>query len=358
LITKTGELGIVNRTDYARVNIFPGRPLANRYALNVVDLCPVGAMTSKDFRFRQRAWFLTKSKSICQGCSKGCNIYIDHNREKYKDDVIYRYRPCLNEKVNGYFICDEGRMTYKAENDNRLLSAVISGKETGMSEAVEGVRRMLSGAKKAVFFVSPNNSLEQMYAIQQLALSCKALVSGYSDGYIKQGDGDGFLIQDDKSSNRASFSLLGIESSKESFDAAINGADVLVSFNNDLVQSLGEEGFKQVVDNTQLIYIGTSLGSCAAKATVALPIASYSEDCGTLINTDQILQQYDVAVVKNNPASTLLQVVNQLGGTIQNINEARNGLMKSVSALKGIDLEQVPGEGIALNDNEVANVAA
>jgi len=70
-ISKTGELGIVNRTDYARVAIFPGRPLNNRYALNVVDLCPVGAMTSADFRFKQRVWFLEKDKGICHGCSKG-----------------------------------------------------------------------------------------------------------------------------------------------------------------------------------------------------------------------------------------------------------------------------------------------
>ncbi|WP_448873853.1 2Fe-2S iron-sulfur cluster-binding protein [Desulfobulbus propionicus] len=358
LITKTGELGIVNRSDSACVNIFPGRPLANRYALNVVDLCPVGAMTSKDFRFRQRAWFLTKSKSICQGCSKGCNIFIDHNREKYKDDIIYRYRPRFNETVNGYFICDEGRMTYKLENDNRLLKAVVSGKETGVNEAVEAVRRLVSGAKKVVFLVSPNNTLEQLYAVQQLAAACKAQICGFSDGYIKQGDGDGFLIQDDKSANRASFAVLGIESSKESFNTAMNGADVVVSFNNDLARSLGEDGFNQLAEKIQFVYIGTSLGPCAEKAAVALPVASYSEDCGTLINVDHLLQQYEVAVVKNNPVATLLQVVKQLGGEIQDVKEARAGLMKSVPALKDINLEQVPGEGRALTDSEVANVAA
>jgi NADH-quinone oxidoreductase subunit G len=358
LITKTGELGIVNRSDYARINIFPGRPLANRYALNVVDLCPVGAMTSKDFRFRQRAWFLTKSTSICQGCSKGCNIFIDHNREKYQDDIIYRFRPRLNEQVNGYFMCDEGRMTYKAENENRLRTATVSGKETGLSEAIEAARRLMSSAKKMVFLVSPNNSLEQLYAIQQFAGTCNAQLNGYSDGYIKQGDGDGYLIQDDKSANRAAFAVLGIESSKASFDAAIDGADVLVSFNNDLAKSLGDEGYQQLLGNLQLVYVGTSLVSCATAAAVAVPVASYSEDCGTLINTDHILQQYNAAVVKNIPASTLIQVVKQMGGSVESNGEARTGLMQSVAALKGINLEQVPGEGIALTDNEVANVAA
>jgi len=358
LITKTGELGIVNRTDYARVNTFPGRPLANRYALNVVDLCPVGAMTSKDFRFKQRAWFLTKSKGICQGCSKGCNIYIDHNREKYKDDVIYRYRPRLNEKVNGYFICDEGRMTYKLENDNRLSCGIVDGKETGLSEAVEATRRLMSGAKKIVFLLSPNNTLEQMYAAQQLAASAKATLSGFSDGYIKAGDADGYLIQDDKSANRASFGLLGIDDSKASFDAAISDADLVVSFNNDLSKSLVEADLNALLEKAKLVYIGTSLGTCASKAAVALPIASYSEDCGTLVNIDQIVQQFNVAVVKNAPVADLLEVINKLGGAVGDVQEARAGLMKSVSALNGIDLEQVPEEGIALTDNEVSNVAA
>lgn len=358
LITKTGELGIVNRSDYARVNIFPGRPLNNRYALNVVDLCPVGAMTSKDFRFKQRAWFLTKSKGICQGCSKGCNIFIDHNREKYKDDIIYRYRPRLNEKVNGYFICDEGRMTYKLENDNRLTTGMVGGKETGLNEAIEAARRLMSDAKKVVFLVSPNNTLEQMYSVKQFAATSKASICGYSDGYIKQGDADGFLIQDDKSANRASFALLDIESSKDSFDAAMSGADVIVSFNNDLSKSLSEADFNALLEQAKLIYAGTSFGPCVSKAEVALPIASSSEDCGTLINIDQILQQFSVAVVKNSPASNLIEVVKLLGGPVQDVKEARAGLMKSVSSLQGIDLEQVPDEGRALTDNEVSNVAA
>jgi NADH-quinone oxidoreductase subunit G len=358
LITKTGELGIVNRTDAARVNIFPGRPLANRYALNVVDLCPVGAMTSRDFRFKQRSWFLTKSKGICQGCSKGCNIFIDHNREKYKDDVIYRFRPRLNEQVNGYFMCDEGRMTYKAENDNRITRALVNGADSGFAEAIETLRRELSQASKAVFLLSPNNSLEQMFAIQQFAAANNGVLTGYSDGYIKQGDGDDFLIQDDKSANRASFALLGIDSSRAGFDAAVNGADLLVSFQNDLSRSLTAAELDQLTDSVKLAYIGSSTDGCAAKAAITLPVASFCEDAGTLINVDQILQQYDVAVVKNTPAFNLIHVVHLLGGEIKDNHEARAALTASVSALKGLDLEQVPGEGVALTDSEVTNVAA
>ena len=81
-ITKTNELGIIGRGDHARVSTMPGKKLDNPYAMNVVDLCPVGALTSKDFRFKQRVWFLTSTPSVCHGCAKGCNIFIDHNRAK------------------------------------------------------------------------------------------------------------------------------------------------------------------------------------------------------------------------------------------------------------------------------------
>jgi NADH-quinone oxidoreductase subunit G len=358
LITKTGELGIVNRTDYARVNIFPGRPLNNRYALNVVDLCPVGAMTSRDFRFKQRSWFLTKSPSICHGCSKGCNIYIDHNREKYKDDIIYRFRPRLNEKVNGYFMCDEGRMTYKLENDNRLIAPKVDGRESGFNDGVEAVRRAISQAKKAVILVSPNASLEQMFALQQFASSINAPLCGFSDGYINKGDGDGYLIQDDKAANRASFALLGIDDTKAGFNTAMNGADLLICVQNDLGMSLTDVEVDQLLATVKLIVMGSSQTLLTAKAAVALPVASYTEDSGSIVNCDGMLQRYEVAVVKNQPQCTLIQAVHFLGGEVKNAQEARVGLQAAVSSLQDVDLAQIPAEGIALTDNEVAHVAA
>lgn len=358
MITKTGELGIVNRTDYARVNIFPGRPLNNRYALNVVDLCPVGAMTSRDFRFKQRSWFLTKSKSICHGCSKGCNIFIDHNREKYKDDIIYRFRPRLNEKVNGYFMCDEGRMTYKLENDNRLTTATIEGRAVGFNEAIEAIRREISQATKGVVLVSPNASLEQMYALQQFAGSINAQVSGYSEGYIKAGDGDDFLIQDDKSANRASLALLGIDDTKAGFDTAINGADLLLSFQNTLSLSFSEDGLNELLASVKLIALDSSFSDYVAKAAISAPIASFSEDTGSIINCDGRLQRYEVAVVKNQPACAMIEAIHLLGGAIKSNQEARAELQTAVAALQGIDLDQIPAEGIALTESEVAHVAA
>lgn len=355
LITRTGELGIVNRSDEARVEIFPGRPLANRYALNVVDLCPVGAMTSKDFRFRQRAWFLTRSKSICHGCSKGCNIFIDHNREKYKDDIIYRYRPRHNDQVNGYFICDAGRMSYKLENDQRLRSPRVDGRPAEMDRAVQALRLYLERAEKPLLVLSPSCSLEQMFAVQQLARERGAVLSGYSPGYIEKGDGDGYLIQDDKAANRVAFALLGIDEKKEGFAAALEEADLLISFGNDLQKSgIDCAG----LGKTTLAFVGSYTGGCADAAGLVLPVASYSEDTGSIVNVDGILQRYERAVVKNEPLPGMLEIIARLGGGHADAQAVRQVLGEKVDAFRTVDLQHLPARGLALSVSEVDNVAA
>lgn len=351
LITKTGELGIVNRSDAARVQFFPGRPLNNRYALNVVDLCPVGAMTSQDFRFKQRVWFLTPDKGICHGCSMGCNIYIDHNCEKYKDDKIYRFRPRLNPQVNGYFICDEGRMTYHAEDEGRFLDAKVEGRLSTIEHAVAAAKDALSA--KALVLVSPNCSVEQMIAIQALARETGATLSGYSDGYIKAGDGDGWLIQDDKSANRAGLALLGIDTTKESFVKALNEADALISFNNDLLAGDTGDEFGQALAKIRVVSISTHENVFTKTAEVAIPIASYSESEGCVINKDGILQHFDKAVSKNSPFPDLIDITGRLGSPVS-MEEIRAEMKRIIPALEG----GIPEEGLKLTESEASHVPA
>ncbi len=347
-ITKTGELGIINRTDYTRVNIFPGRPLDNRYALNVVDLCPVGAMTSQDFRFKQRVWFLTKDKGVCHGCSKGCSIYIDHNREKYRDDVIYRFRPRLNEQVNGYFMCDEGRMTYKFENDNRLTQGKANGNTTTSGPATDALKTAIGDASKTVFLVSPNSSLEQLVAVKKLAEQNSAIISGYSDGYIKPDDGDDYLIQDDKAANRAGLNLLDIDTDKAAFEEAVKEADLLVNFNNALSCVTDAAGLDALLGSCKLAVVSAYSDAVTEKADIAVPTASYSEYDGTIVNCDNILQVFSKAVVKNEPLDDMVTIVGLLGGEINSSASAWAELKKSVEALKDVEPEHIPEQGLAL----------
>src|SRR5437667_1659745 len=112
-------LGIVQRGSHSTLTAYPGRVFDNNYTLNTVDICPVGALTSKDFRFQMRVWFLKETRSICTSCATGCNIVISSREEK-----IYRYEPRQNDAVNSSWMCDDGRLNYKWVGSEDRLAEV------------------------------------------------------------------------------------------------------------------------------------------------------------------------------------------------------------------------------------------
>ncbi len=122
-ITHTGELQVMRRGNHAEIDIFPGNPVDNPLAGNVVDLCPVGALLDKDFLHKQRAWFLSNHDAICTRCSTGCNVKAAENRGR-----LWKFSPRNNPLVNDYWICDEGRASYKAANDDGLLTSCYARK--------------------------------------------------------------------------------------------------------------------------------------------------------------------------------------------------------------------------------------
>jgi NADH-quinone oxidoreductase subunit G len=130
-VSKTHELGIFNRGDHSEIGTFDGKPLANQYSLNTVDICPVGALTSRDFRFRQRVWYLKDVDTICPGCSTGCSVKVYHNEEG-----TWRVKPRYNPEVNGHWMCDVGRDVYKFVNRaHRLTVGMIT--DNGTTRVVE-----------------------------------------------------------------------------------------------------------------------------------------------------------------------------------------------------------------------------
>ena len=357
-ITGTGELGIVNRSDQARVSIFPGKPLNNRYALNIVDICPVGAMTSSDFRFQQRVWFLKKDEGICHGCSNGCNIYIDHHREKYKDDTIYRFRARTNLQVNGYFICDAGRLSYRQENEGRQTETRVGSETVSFETGIEAVLARLDAARKPLMLLSPNCSLEQMWAVKRIATLYGAELSGYSSGYVLSGDGDDYLIKDDKSANRRGLELLSIDCDKEGFMAALGDADLLVNFNNDLFVDDSNADLAPLLDVKDSIAICSHDRALFRKAGIVIPVASYSEYSGSVVNEAGILQQFEKAVLRNEDPKDILEITRLLGGAIADAQRAWPGIRQSVEALAEIDPGQIPAEGLKLEISEEANDGA
>src|SRR5881394_3291835 len=136
-------LGIVNRGSYNTISAFPGQPFDNNYTLNTVDICPVGALTSKDFRFQMRVWFLKETKSLCTSCGTGCNIVTGSREEK-----IYRYEPRENDAVNSTWMCDYGRLNYKWINREDRLKEVrgSKGQVSGWATVLKEISQLLNNA--------------------------------------------------------------------------------------------------------------------------------------------------------------------------------------------------------------------
>ena len=125
-ISGTAELHVVNRGSHAEIDVFPTEPLNNKLASNVVDLCPVGALASKDFLYTHRVWNLKTQDSVCAGCSTGCSIHLDTNK-----NVVYRLRPRENPNAQGYFMCDDGRLGYHYVNSSNRISKPYMKSESG-----------------------------------------------------------------------------------------------------------------------------------------------------------------------------------------------------------------------------------
>jgi NADH-quinone oxidoreductase subunit G len=247
-ISGTAELQVISRGHHSEIDIFPGEPCDNKLAGNVVDLCPVGALCSKDFLYKQRVWFLKGAKSVCPDCSTGCSIFVDHNK-----DIVYRLRPRENPLAQGHFMCDEGRFDYPYINSRERLNTpsyrhdstettptiVVDPTRDGWPVAWEAVlpalRRELTDAVRrdasAVGFVlSPFLTCEEAYLLAKYAkgLSGQARlylgwvpVIGEDDRYPKDRKGRPvepvkFTIRAEKCPNRR-----GVEEVLRHFQGAI-----------------------------------------------------------------------------------------------------------------------------------------
>lgn len=210
ICTKTYELGIAGRGEHSHISLFDDRKIDNPYAGNIVDICPVGAMTSGDFRFKKRVWHLKISEAICQGCEKGCAIYIDSHKEKYEDHKIYRFRPRFDKEVNGHFICDYGRYLYKDEqpffkdtNEKALLNL-----------------KSFAEQNRAKFDVVVTSalSLEEMYAAREFANEFGANIYGYDDFFDESFDDKGNMLNlrsPNKTPNKKGLEYFGISTNLE-----------------------------------------------------------------------------------------------------------------------------------------------
>jgi NADH-quinone oxidoreductase subunit G len=293
-VTKTGELVVANRGDHSAIETFPGMELDNPYSVNVVDLCPVGALTSKDFRFKQRVWFLQTAKSVCTGCSKGCAIDVDH-----KDGVVYRYRPRENPQVNQYWMCDEGRFSYKRINEDRLRTALIEGREVPYGTAVDAIITKLKsvvelyGAESVAVVGSPHSTIEDNFLLNRLAREVIGTSKVWALALTPDGSHDDFLRRADKTPNRTGIRFLGYNDDADSLKAALASGAVrmLVMMNTDLFTE-GDASWQEALAKVPTtVMFATHDTAGARKVGVTLPIAMQAEKYGSFVQEDGVLQK-------------------------------------------------------------------
>ncbi len=319
-ITKTNELGIFNRGDRSEIGTFKDKPLNNNYSVNTVDICPVGALTSKDFRFKQRVWFLKDKPSVCNGCSTGCNVDVYFNKEG-----VWRLKPRHNEAVNGYWMCDVGRDTFKnvnrvhtgVEGDrgekqvkrtiSRLVQAVhrLNGQSEYMqtSFALEQVRAQMSSFKKGevALVVTGQQTVEEYDAL--LGYFTKSFsasdVFHWQNNPEKWKEFDGLLLRGDRNPNTRGllkmFDKNSVESqpwtqSLEKYKMVLVVAPENIAAYPDIAQKA--ELLKNckavvVLTTSQLSPIANLTGE-----TWQIPLKSYLEKSGSFINYNGIEQKF------------------------------------------------------------------
>jgi len=299
------QLTFTQRGDRVTITTFPGKELDNAYSMNVTDICPVGALTSRDFRFQTRVWDMSSTKTICAGCSRGCNIDM-----WVKSNEIQRLTPRHNKDVNSFWMCDEGRLnTFKHVGaENRINGPHLrrNGAMTKVTwdEAYSGaVSELRAFAKDEVaFFASAYSTCEDNYLLNKLAKS--VVGTKYIDytRVIVKDSGDDLLKREDKRPNSYGTELVGINRFKdgEYIPEVLKGIregkiKALVVVCDDIFEKYPE--FKTVAAKLDLLLVFAVNENTTSKyAHILFPLSSYSEQNGTWVNFQGRLQRIRPAV--------------------------------------------------------------
>ena len=290
-VAKDDVLGFVDRGSFSTLTCFPGKELSNNYSLNTVDICPVGALTSTDFRFKMRVWFLKESKSICVESSAGCNTTVSS-----REGVIQRITPCRNDLVNDTWMTDSGRDIYKTvRSEDRILRPSVKGEDQPLNETISSAVNILQ-ENKIGLVASCHSTLEEQILTKKLADLTKAEI--FLRGHF--GEDDGILLSADRSPNLRGALVTGlIQEYPEDNLLALNDAitkgdvEVLLVMNEDLIKSgISEENLAKV----KVVYIGTHSNSSSQNADIVLPGLSVFEKGGSFINRSFLLQSFELCI--------------------------------------------------------------
>ncbi len=351
-------LGFVNRGSYNTLTHYPGKPFDNNYTLNTVDICPVGALTSKDFRFKMRVWFLKETKSLCTSCGTGCNIVIGSREEK-----IHRYEPRENNGVNSSWMCDFGRLNYKwIGREDRLRDVRV--RQAGGAQAIgswaatirEISQKLAAAPKGSVAIVaSARQTNEELYLLKKLADKFGAL----TDSVPRRGEGDKLLLSADRNPNTVGSQLIGIGarelgSNLAKIAEAIRKGAVrsLIVFGEDVTQhGIGAD----LLGKLEMLVVSDLFPSATASAAhYLLPGAAHAEKRGSFTNVKGRVQRFMKAVEAPGSARAEWEFLHELvfNVTGQNgfvsIEGLFNQMAKEVPAFAGLTWAGLGDQGASV----------
>ena len=292
-------LGFIDRGSHSTLTCYPGKKLEHNYSLNTVDICPVGALTSTDFRFKMRVWFLKQTNSLDAESSVGANTVVWS-----REGAIYRITPRRNDGVNDTWMADSGRELYKqVRAPDRLTAIKVNGADSGLPMAVHTaaelfkVGRVDPNAPSAISVVgSGRSTVEEQFLTKKLAAALGAPVHLVS----RVGAGDGILVSADRNPNVRGALVTGLITALPSPRLAALASDidagrikVVVAVNEDLTAAgLTAAQLAKVA----VIYLGTHANATSAAAQVVLPTLTVFEKNGTFVNQQFRLQKFHQAV--------------------------------------------------------------
>ncbi|MBI3565233.1 MAG: (2Fe-2S)-binding protein [Elusimicrobia bacterium] len=297
-VTKTHELGIFRRGHAERIELTPGKVLDNDYSGNVVDICPVGALTDRDFRYKVRVWYLDKTDSVCPGCSRGCSISVHTNTKRpwHNDGKrVARLKPRLNTAVNGYWMCDEGRYGFGSLDKDRLGRVLrMKPQKTDVTWDVaiaEITEKVLEGS--VAFVASGMLSNEDWVCVQSIPGFTKMYFTPEPD---QVGVQDEILRRREKVPNLKAAEELGFKSGTfEELAAELEAGRIktLYVVERDLGRIWGEERAKTLVEKAPFsIFQGPNKFPVSEHFSYRLPATAYVEEDGTFCNFEGKRSKY------------------------------------------------------------------
>jgi len=366
-VTRTGELGFFNRGDHSIIGTFPGEPLDNAYSGCTADVCPVGALTLKEFRFKQRVWFLKNTASICSGCARGCNVHLGINQNR-----IWRILPRENEEVNRSWICDEGRLSYERFQQAERLGGAQGGPVVGTAvgtarslmpevaweEAAallgEIARKHGGGAVAAV--TSGHATLEEQASLAGLLGRLGG--TRIALPVHQQGEDDDLLVRKDKTANSLGARLAGgaNASIEDLLTAARNGQiRALMVLREDPLGDGGKDVAETLEQLDFFLTLDWKVTPTVRASHLALPVCAYVEMDGYTINFEGRIQLIRAGLVpfkESVPAwRHLLEIARRLGGAEvpRTAREVFKSLGSELPALAGLDTPDLGKLGLHLN---------